>query len=84
MRTVELLDDPPSPNSVEVMAAVDRLSQEWRQLVHEFGIAIVSEVMPEAQDVHDARAMLEYWRAQRQARWLATNYVTKKTFRMAA
>lgn len=84
MIAIEVLDEPPSPNSVEVMTVVDSFPPEWRALVHEFGAAIVSEIYFEAQDAEDGRQMLEYWRSQLQAKWLATDYITRRSFKKAA
>lgn len=84
MHAVELLDEPPSPNSIAVMEEVDQLPPDWRALVYEFGIKIVSDVRPEARSIEEAREMLNYWRTQRQQQWLATNYVSRSMFRKAA
>lgn len=83
-RLVDVLDDPPSPNSVDVMKIVDSLPFAYRALVHEFGVVIVTEIMAEATDATDCRQQLEYWRSQRQAQWLATDYVGRRSFRKAA
>ena len=84
MQTVEVLDDPPSQNSMAVMEMVDRMTPAERALVYEFGIKIVADILPEASSLEEAREMLRYWRAQRQEQWLAPNYVTRSLFRTAA
>jgi hypothetical protein len=84
MKAVEILDDPPSENSAAIMDAIDAMEPEWRALVHEFGVVIVSEIMGEANTVEEGREMLNYWRSRRQEQWLATNYVTRSLFRKAA
>lgn len=78
------LPEPPNVNSVGVMTHIDHMPPEWRALVHEYGAVIVSRIMAEASSLEEAREMLAYWRSQRQAEWLATNYVSARLFKKAA
>jgi hypothetical protein len=72
----------PHPGSVEIMAVMDSLPRRMRELVHEFGLVIVAEMIDEGYyDPEALRDMLETWRERRQAQWLATDYVTKRTAR---
>jgi ABC-type sulfate transport system substrate-binding protein len=74
----------PDIDAVHVMTVVDSLAPDYRALVHEFGVTIVTQIMDEAGSVAEAREMLNYWRNQRQEQWLSTNYVTRSMFRKAA
>jgi hypothetical protein len=55
------------PQSTKVMAAIDRLSPDFRTLVHEFGAIIVTRMM--ADGYSDAKALrdaLVTWRERQQ------------------
>lgn len=75
-----LSETEPNPDSVELMAQIDALPPEVREMVYEFGFAIVAALIGDG--VHDPGRMeelLHNWRERRQAQWLATNYITPKT-----
>lgn len=79
---IPALDLPPHPGSVEIMAVMDSLPHQMRALVHEFGLVIVCEMVDDGyHDAAELRDLLETWRERRQAQWLATDYVTKRTAR---
>jgi hypothetical protein len=74
----------PDPNSHALMfGEVDPLPVEWRELVHEYGLRIVQAIRAESSSIEEAKVMLEHWRRTRQRDWLATDYITKRSFRMA-
>lgn len=75
-----LSETEPNPDSVELMAQIDELPAEVREMIYEFGFAIVAALIN--QGVNDPDRMdelLHNWRERRQAQWLATNYITPKT-----
>jgi N-methylhydantoinase B/oxoprolinase/acetone carboxylase alpha subunit len=60
------------------MAAIDKLSRPMRELVDEFGAAIVLGMIADGhRDARKLRIELEAWRERRQNEWLATDYVRK-------
>jgi hypothetical protein len=62
------------------MAYVDKLKPGMRELVYEFGLLIVSEMVADGYRDPDAlRPVLETWRSRRQQEWLSTNYITRNT-----
>ena len=64
------------------MRYVDKLRPPMRQLVYEFGLLIVADMIDEGYSDADAlRSVLEQWRSTRQEKWLATNYVNPPTGR---
>lgn len=69
----------PDPDSTRVMSQIDRMSQGFRALVHEFGFTIVDAMMNDGyDDPGELRNVLESWRDRRQAEWLATNYIVPR------
>jgi hypothetical protein len=75
---------PPDPNSRALMfGEVDPLPPQWRELVHEYGLRIVQAIRAESSSIEEAKVMLKHWRTMRQRDWLATDYITKRSFRMA-
>lgn len=66
------------PDSARVMAAVDGMRPEFRSLVHEFGVVIVSRMVAEGYDDADAlKDVLETWRERRQDQWLKTDFFAR-------
>jgi hypothetical protein len=54
-------------NSRKIMGFVDRLQPAMRELVYEFGVSIVAEMVSEGhRDASTLRPILEGWRARRQ------------------
>jgi hypothetical protein len=81
-----LLPDMPSvycgdPRSIEVMRTMDeRVTPEWRSLMHEYGFVIVAKMLDEGyRNAAAARDELEIWRDRQQERWLRTDFVGKST-----
>lgn len=78
-------DVAPNENSVLIMSAIDRMPAAFRELVREFGFAIVSEMMAEGYDnAAELRDVLVGWRERRQEQWLSTDYVTRRSARSIA
>lgn len=72
----------PNPNSRALMfGEVDPLPADWRRLVHEYGLRVVQAVMEDTRSIEEAEQRLQVLRATRQAEWLSTDYVTKRSFR---
>ena len=70
----------PDPYSAEIMAYVDSLSKPMRDLVREYGLKIVSDMIAEDYTKPDELAdLLETWRERRQEQWLDTTYITSET-----
>lgn len=64
------------PQSAEIMAVVDAMEPEFRSLVHEFGVVIVSRMAAEGyDDANVLRYALETWRERRQEQWLKTDWL---------
>jgi hypothetical protein len=54
------------------MAAIDRLPEDFRALVHEFGWIIVRDMRADGhRDAVKLRRELEAWRARKQDEWAA-------------
>lgn len=67
-------------DSIELMETIDRLPPSVRALVHEYGFSIVFALLQDGvTNLGVMRAQLETWRANRQAEWLATDYITRRT-----
>jgi hypothetical protein len=67
------------------MAAIDQMRPAFRDLVREFGFVIVRDMLNDGYaDADELRGILEGWRARRQAEWLATDFVTKRTAKSIA
>jgi hypothetical protein len=61
------------------MAAIDRMPQGFRALVHEYGAVIVDKMMADGySDPDELRAVLEGWRERRQDEWLRTDYLIRR------
>ena len=67
------------PNSAEIMLFVDSLPKKWRQLVYEYGFKNVMALYESGMKIKDADDALWMGRSAAQAKWLATNYVVKKS-----
>jgi len=67
------------PNSAEVMLFVDGLPKKWRALVYEYGFKNVIALYESGMKIRDADDALWMMRSSAQAKWLATNYVVKKS-----
>lgn len=70
----------PNPNSEAIMRDIDALSPAWRKLVHEYGYKNVMAQIDDGHGVDEAADQLWMQRSAKQAQWMATNYVTKRSF----
>lgn len=70
----------PNADSALLMSHIDALKPEWRALVHEYGYKAVMGCLEDRKSLHDAEDHLWMQRNSRQAEWLATNYITKRSF----
>lgn len=70
----------PSPDdSVTLMESLDNLTPAMRQLVHEYGAAIVGAMLDDGyQRAGELEDILVGWRAKRQDQWLNTNHITPR------
>jgi hypothetical protein len=75
-----MLGAPPSRDSQTLMQAIDSLPAAWRVLVHEYGFKAVMQAREDGHSLEDATDQLWMDRSSRQAQWLATNYITKRSF----
>ena len=58
------------------MAVVDAMNPQFRSLVHEFGVVIVSRMQAEGyDDANVLRDVLQTWRERRQTKWLETDWL---------
>jgi hypothetical protein len=64
----------------QLMSIVDSFSPEWRALVHEYGFKAVCQSKEDGHSLEEAQDALWMARSARQASWLATDYVTKRSF----
>jgi hypothetical protein len=71
----------PDANSAEIMLFVDSLPKKWRQLVHEYGFKNVMALYQAGMKLKDADDALWMMRSAAQAKWLSTNYITKRVAR---
>ena len=63
------------PNSLRVMAPIDKLHAGFRALVHEYGAVIVLQMMAQGySDPDELRPVLETWRERRQAECATPEY----------
>jgi hypothetical protein len=62
------------------MRQIDRLPPKWRALVHEYGVVGVMACREDGLSLADADDALWMARSARQAQWLATNYISKRSF----
>jgi hypothetical protein len=68
----------PNPDSIVVMAAIDKLSEPMRDLVREFGHNVVLGMIADGhKDPDKLREELEAWRAKRQHEIAVTNWLAK-------
>jgi hypothetical protein len=74
-------NEPPKPESVEMMTWIDGRSRPTRKLIHEFGFVIVGEMIADGFDgsVGELLDILTTWRERRQEAWLQTNFITRRT-----
>jgi hypothetical protein len=68
----------PDANSAEIMLFVDSLPKKWRALVYEYGYQQVMARYNASMKLKDADDELWMMRSAAQAKWLATDYVTKR------
>jgi hypothetical protein len=81
----EILPLEPDPNSIAIMAHVDRMSRPMRALVREYGYKIVRDMIDDGyRNAKDLKPILEAWRERRQEEWIATDYVTPRTIERIA
>jgi hypothetical protein len=64
----------------QLMSIVDSFSPEWRALVHEYGFKAVCQSKEDGHSLEEAQDALWMARSARQAQWLSTNYITKRSF----
>jgi len=62
------------------MRIVDEMKPAWRALVHEYGLTAVLAVRDDGLSLRDADDALWMARSARQAQWLATNYISNRSF----
>ena len=74
-----MMTDHPNFDSIEIMRAVDAMPKKWRALVHEYGVIAVMDCWEQDMDLADADDALWMGRNSRQAQWLATNFITKRS-----
>jgi hypothetical protein len=70
---------PPDYNAACIMRDIDGMSKQWRALVHEYGYRVVSTMRDGGMSIKQADDALWLRRSNKQAEWLATNYITAKT-----
>jgi hypothetical protein len=70
----------PNPDSQTLMSVIDALPVEWRALVHEYGYKAVLGAREDGTSLEDSEDALWMARSARQAAWLATNFITKRSF----
>jgi hypothetical protein len=71
----------PNANSQALMSIVDAMKPGWRKLVHEYGFKAVCQALEDGQSLEEAADQLWMARSARQAQWLSTNYITKRSER---
>lgn len=74
------MSDHPNFDSIEIMRAVDGMPKSWRKLVHEYGFKQVLACREDGMSLEDADDALWMGRSARQAQWLCTDYVSKRSF----
>ena len=58
----------------------ERVSADWRVLMHEYGFVIVAKMLDSGyRNAAAAREELEIWREREQERWLRTDFVGQST-----
>ena len=58
----------------------ERVTADWRALMHEFGFVIVAKMLDSGyRNAAAAREELEIWREREQERWLRTDFVGQST-----
>ena len=89
--TVIKLPDPdqwdPDPDAVAIMKHIDRMAPWMRELVREYGYAIIRAILDESDgelDPFNLADQLQTWRERRQEQWLATDYVTSRSMHSIA
>ncbi|HMF68660.1 MAG TPA: hypothetical protein VK602_13760 [Phyllobacterium sp.] len=70
----------PNTDSAQLMTIVDSFEPGWRALVHEYGFKAVCQAKEDGHSLEDAGDALWMARSARQATWLSTNYITKKSW----
>lgn len=70
----------PNADSQTLMSVVDAMKPGWRKLVHEYGFKAVCQAIEDGNSLEEADDALWMQRSARQANWLATDYVTKRSF----
>jgi hypothetical protein len=71
--------DHPNFDSIEIMRQVDRMKPKWRALVHEYGLKQVLGCIEDGLSLQDADDQLWMARSARQAQWLSTDMITKRS-----
>lgn len=69
----------PNHNSIEIMRAIDAMPDGWRALVYEYGFVAVADLYGDM-DLEDADDALWLQRSAKQAQWLATDFISKRSF----
>lgn len=73
------MTDHPNFDSIEIMREVDAMKPGWRKLVHEYGFKAVMACREDGLSLQDADDALWMGRRARQAQWLATDMITKRS-----
>lgn len=63
----------------QLMSIVDSFEPGWRSLVHEYGFKAVCQAKEDGHSLEDAQDALWVARSARQASWLATDFITKRS-----
>jgi hypothetical protein len=71
----------PDADSAEIMMFVDSLPKKWRALVYEYGYQQVMARYNSGMKLKDADDELWMMRSAAQAKWLSTNFITKRVVR---
>lgn len=71
----------PNHDSLLLMHQIDSLAPAWRALVHEYGYKAVLGCIEDGTALDDAEDQLWMQRSARQAQWLTTDFITKRSQR---
>lgn len=69
----------PNTESIKMMLIIDNLAPPWRALIYEYGFKSVCDAINSGTSLEDAADALWMARSARQAQWMATDYVTKRS-----
>lgn len=64
----------------QLMSIVDSFSPGWRALVYEYGFKAVCQSKEDGHSLEGAQDALWMARSARQAQWLSTDYISKRSF----